>query len=496
MSSVRIIVSYDGEWVISPEKGIFRFNGSKAKGISVPKNITYLELLQRISQLLNVDTNEFTVSMKFLFSTSVPVAPAEIADDDDVNFFIAENSSEVSYRTPLCVTLERRGSNAQQAAYGEGSSQTFNPLPEAHEQMYEPFFPLTGIEENEPGFCVNNELDDGETLSEFAPENVPVEPQVGTVNPRSTSNIDPVTPAVPVAPRASHNQVACMTTKEDVARKDSFPPREDLAMKEDLNAASVDNSEDIEVKQLYTSKKELKKKLGMIAIKKNFEFKMKKSNKSLFVAECLDDNCKWRVRASKWRDSTSFIIRKLVKDHTCSVETRDHRQASFWVIAQHLRSKYEGMDQAFELKPKDIIIDIQKEFGVTLSYWKAWKAREYALSSDGTPPRPRRSTRGRPPGIGGPKHLRPNSREERKCAKCGLYGHYRKTCSTPTASDTSGAAAAAHEKEQTCSTPTQSDTSGAAAATHEKEPNTNETQYVSKKKFIEEDEVLLFTNLT
>ncbi|KAL5574342.1 hypothetical protein UlMin_023939 [Ulmus minor] len=311
MSSVRIIVSYDGEWVNSPEKGNFRFNGCKAKGISVPKNITYLELLQRISFLVNVDTDEFNVSMKFLFSSSVPVAPAEIADDDDVNFFIAENSSEVSYRTPLCVTLERRSSHAQQAAYGEESSQMTNPLPEAHEQMYEPFSPLTGIEENEPGLCVNNELDDGETSSEFAPENVPVEPQVGTWDPRSTSNIDlitPVTPAFPVPLRASHNQVAWVTTKEDLARKDNFPIREDLARKEDLPAeedviaASVDNSEDIEEKQLYTSKKELKTKLGMMAIKKSFEFKVKKSNKSLLVAVCLDDNCKWRVRASKFRD--------------------------------------------------------------------------------------------------------------------------------------------------------------------------------------------------
>lgn len=443
------MVSYDGEWVKSPETGTFRFDGSKAKGISVPKNITYGELLDRIYCLLNLDRNEFWISMKFLYASSVPVAPAEIVNDDDVNFFIGENSSKVNLRTPLCVTLERRSSHDQQVAYGEGSSQTFNVMPETQEQTCEAICLLTGIEENEPGFCVNKERedDDGTSSTKLAPEDV--EPQIGVGQPQSTGNatlVDPITtvgPATAAArssqPQASHKPVQWVTTKEDLTASFTIQQKNDVS----LNSSFAKHSDELEVRQVFSSKKELQEKLSMLAIRKNFEYKVERSCKKFLVISCIDENCQWKLRACRYRDNTSFQIRKLVKDHTCSIESRYnvHRQASSWVIGQHMKSKCQGTDRTY--KPKEIIEEVRKEFGVNLTYEKAWRAREIALNSDGGTYKQRASglSSGRPK-----KRKEPSAGEDqtaqqkepstgadrtiRKCRKCGEVGHYSKTCAT------------------------------------------------------------------
>ncbi|GMN28374.1 hypothetical protein TIFTF001_002025 [Ficus carica] len=157
--------------------------------------------------------------MKFMYVSTVPVAPAEIVNDDDVKFFIGENCSEANLRTPLCVTLERRTLLVEPVDYEDGSSQTFN-----------------GTEENELGFCFNNEREDddvGTSSGLLALEDSPIEPQVGTGHPQSTDNatlVDPVTPVcpftpvaavAPTAPRSSqpgdsHKPVEWVTTKEDL----------------------------------------------------------------------------------------------------------------------------------------------------------------------------------------------------------------------------------------------------------------------------------------
>lgn len=427
------MVSYDGQWIESPEGGIFRFNGSKAKGMSVPKKITYRELLDRVHRLLLVDPYEFDISMKFLFASSVPVAPADIVNDDDVSFFIGENSGNAALRTPLCITLVRRSSNVQQTAYGEGSSQTFNALPETQERPYEPYVPLTGDEQTEQGFCVNNDRDDdedfGTSSAELVPGDVSVEPQLGTGHPRSTDNpthVDPTTPAAPTTcfcqPRALDDPIEWVTTKEALS----------AITKEAFSASSMNPLDELEVGTLLPNKKEVQKRLCMLAIRQNFEFRVAKSAKRFLTVTCIDEDCRWRLRATKLPDSGSFEIRKFVKDHSCSTRTRNsgrHRQAGSWFIGQYIKSKYQGTNRTYD--PREIIDDMQREFGLNLSYEQAWRAREFALKSDGVPRTKRPAGRPRKE-----KTLSPakEGRPIRRCGKCGKLGHNRKTCSNLTSS--------------------------------------------------------------
>ena len=51
------------------------------------------------------------------------------------------------------------------------------------------------------------------------------------------------------------------------------------------------NGSDFYEGQYFSNKKELKNKLTEIALKGNFEFRMRKSNSWLWVIECVDPSC-------------------------------------------------------------------------------------------------------------------------------------------------------------------------------------------------------------
>ena len=118
----------------------------------------------------------------------------------------------------------------------------------------------------------------------------------------------------------------------------------------------------------------------MMALKKKFQFKTKKSTTRLLLV-CLDKECKWRVHATKLGISTMFQILKYYSTDTCQLNmvSHDSRHASSWLIDESIREAYQGV--GCEYRPRDIIENIRKHDGVEISYEKAWRAREIAFGS-------------------------------------------------------------------------------------------------------------------
>ena len=56
---------------------------------------------------------------------------------------------------------------------------------------------------------------------------------------------------------------------------------------------------------------------------------------------------------------------------------QDYRQAKSWAIVELIHSKYEDVSRGY--RPKEIIQDFHKEYGVNITYEKAWKARESCI---------------------------------------------------------------------------------------------------------------------
>ncbi|KAL5540497.1 hypothetical protein UlMin_043091 [Ulmus minor] len=114
-------------------------------------------------------------------------------------------------------------------------------------------------------------------------------------------------------------------------------------------------------------------------MKGNFEFRTRKSNRSLWVIECIDPNCSWRLRASKIvPESTKFVIRKYVGVHCCSLLNRNanHRQATYVVIGEQVAPQYVGVEKG--PGPKGVQTFARMKLGAQISYYKAWRGRKHA----------------------------------------------------------------------------------------------------------------------
>ncbi|KAK2638622.1 hypothetical protein Ddye_026417, partial [Dipteronia dyeriana] len=105
MDKVRFVVLYDGEW--SQSGGKFKYQSEKSRLISVSREISYESLEDIIFDLINVNPNEFSIKMKYLFNSPEVLAPFEVVNDDDVQMIFCENSV-VKTRTSLCVTTVPR----------------------------------------------------------------------------------------------------------------------------------------------------------------------------------------------------------------------------------------------------------------------------------------------------------------------------------------------------------------------------------------------------
>lgn len=113
--------------------------------------------------------------------------------------------------------------------------------------------------------------------------------------------------------------------------------------------------------------------------KKNFGYRVKKSTKSLLIVQCLIEGCKWRVRVKKLEGIDSFKVTKYPSAHTYFLEMRtgNHQQAKSWVIGHLIKSKYDQVGRTY--RPRDIIEDVWRDYGVNINYRRAYRAREYAL---------------------------------------------------------------------------------------------------------------------
>ncbi|KAK2649051.1 hypothetical protein Ddye_016540 [Dipteronia dyeriana] len=127
----------------------------------------------------------------------------------------------------------------------------------------------------------------------------------------------------------------------------------------------------IVVGELFESKQQLQSQLGRYAFANRFQIKLMKSDPTRYQVRCIIEECKWRLCAVKVANSDYFQITRIDHEHTCSNEARfpHQRQASARVIGEHIKEKFRDHHL---YKPKEIIQDIHKEFGISCNYHKAY----------------------------------------------------------------------------------------------------------------------------
>jgi len=151
---------------------------------------------------------------------------------------------------------------------------------------------------------------------------------------------------------------------------------------DDLDISKLPMSFDVTVGNQFMSKSILKKFMHVIAIRRHFEFKSERSNNSFYVLVCKNNNCTWKMRATRVSNGNVWVVRKYVKEHTCSLDvvSVEHCQANSRVISEFLKGDF-SIGLADRLRPNDLRSIMHGKHGVEISYYKARMARRYALAS-------------------------------------------------------------------------------------------------------------------
>ncbi|KAK3222662.1 hypothetical protein Dsin_009687, partial [Dipteronia sinensis] len=134
--------------------------------------------------------------------------------------------------------------------------------------------------------------------------------------------------------------------------------------------------------QIFKDKKTLKRALGMHALAQRFEYKVRRSNHTLFVATCKKRDCQWVFKAGKLRNGTYWHVTSVDNEHTCA------DNGNYNVDFHHVRSHVIGKlflrsfpDLGRNLRPKDIICDMRDKHFINLSYNKAYRSKDRDLPS-------------------------------------------------------------------------------------------------------------------
>ncbi|KAK3212885.1 hypothetical protein Dsin_017591 [Dipteronia sinensis] len=116
-------------------------------------------------------------------------------------------------------------------------------------------------------------------------------------------------------------------------------------------------------------------------MRQNFEWKVKRSNKTTLHLVCLIDNCTWKLRTVRRDEGTYFQVKSFVNEHSCPLEEihHRHRQASAVIIREVVASRLQQHDSHL-MRPKDIIADMKTMYGIQILYSKTYQALHYALS--------------------------------------------------------------------------------------------------------------------
>ncbi|KAK3219531.1 hypothetical protein Dsin_013501 [Dipteronia sinensis] len=127
---------------------------------------------------------------------------------------------------------------------------------------------------------------------------------------------------------------------------------------------------------MFKSKKGLKRALLSYALKENFKIRVTRSCIARYEVGCKDPECKFQFRAVKMEGGNYWIVRIFEEDHSCTIDDLHNRysQASAWLIGEILSLKLAVSGRS--LKPKEIMTDMQVEYGLGLLYRKALKAKE------------------------------------------------------------------------------------------------------------------------
>lgn len=138
-------------------------------------------------------------------------------------------------------------------------------------------------------------------------------------------------------------------------------------------------SYEVSVGQEFPDVKSCRRALRDTAIALHFEMQTIKSDKTRFTAKCATEGCPWRIHAAKLPGVPTFTIRTIHESHTCGgIAHLGHQQASVQWVANSVEQR---LRENPNYKPKEILEEIHRVHGITLSYKQAWRGKERIMAA-------------------------------------------------------------------------------------------------------------------
>lgn len=167
------------------------------------------------------------------------------------------------------------------------------------------------------------------------------------------------------------------------------PVQDDMAIEEheyefstpviQARTLALSPTQELHVGQEFPDVKSCRRALRETAIALHFEVQTIKSDKTRFTAKCAAEGCPWRIHAAKLPGVPTFTIRTLHETHTCGgISHLGHQQASVEWVANSVE---ERLKENPNCKPKEILEEIHRMHGITLSYKQAWRGKERIMAS-------------------------------------------------------------------------------------------------------------------
>lgn len=142
---------------------------------------------------------------------------------------------------------------------------------------------------------------------------------------------------------------------------------------------SVTPDYELHVGQEFPDVKSCRRALRDTAIALHFEMQTIKSDKTRFTAKCAAEGCPWRIHAAKLPGVPTFTIRTIHDNHTCGgIAHLGHQQASVQWVANSVEQR---LRENPNYKPKEILEEIHRVHGITLSYKQAWRGKERIMAA-------------------------------------------------------------------------------------------------------------------
>ncbi|KAJ9541351.1 hypothetical protein OSB04_027857 [Centaurea solstitialis] len=132
--------------------------------------------------------------------------------------------------------------------------------------------------------------------------------------------------------------------------------------------------------QVFETKNEMIIELGIKCLQEGFEYRMHRSSKTRYEVLCVNSGCAQRMTMRLVGNNTMFHVRFFNDVHTCSRTqmNSNHCQANKKVLGALIK-KILRANRTYQ--PRDIVDDINQQFGLSIGYATGWRARWNALDS-------------------------------------------------------------------------------------------------------------------